>query len=292
MIHRGAAEEMEMDEQLCLFTAEDVNDLFDWEEMAEQGVACVPPARVVAQFVRWSRQVLQWKKDTLVSLAGVSLSTLERIERGEQVSATSLDRVAAALKQPKGAFTQPRVPLGLKATLDKLVEYCKQFERVKPVNVRPLRTLPQIGELVRADMYLVDGGRLGEDLSGEIAAFCEWLDFGSFMIGSEEDPCFRGHRWDRVQRRRIYRTILGQAREIERQGIAVALAGTYMAETSVRGIPEFRIGVVSFFPKGSDPGAIKRRALLAPAHIDVLAALRSEEDEHACSYGRLRMPNR
>lgn len=268
-----------MDEQLCLFTAESMNDLSDWERMAEQGVACVPPARVVAQFVRWSRHVLQWKKDTLASLAGVSLSTLERIERGEQVSAASLDRVAAALKQPKVAFTQPRVPLGLDATLDKVEEYCKQFERVKPVNVRPLRTLPQIGELVRRDMYLVDGGRLGEDLSGEIAAFCEWLDFGSFIIGSEEDPCFHGHRRDRVQRRRIYRTILGQAREIERQGMAVALAGTYKAETNIRAIPEFSIGVVSFIPRASDPGAIKRRVLLAPAHIDVLAALRSEDCE-------------
>jgi transcriptional regulator with XRE-family HTH domain len=272
-------EEMEMDERLSLFTADDVNRLSVWEEMAEQGVACVPPARVVAQFVRWSRHVLQWKKETLASFAGVSLSTVERIERGGQVSARSLDRVAVALKQPKGAFTQPRVPLGLKATLNKLEEHWKQFEGRKPVDVRPLRTLPQIGELVRAHMYLVDGGRLGEDLSGDIAGFCEWLDFGSFVIGSEEDPCFHVKRRERVRRRRIYRTILDQAREIERRGMAVALAGTYKAETNVRAVPEFSVGVVSFFPKASDPGAVKGRILLAPAHVDVGAALRSEDYE-------------
>lgn len=268
-----------MDEQLCLFTADDMSHFSHWEEMAERGVVCVPPARVVAQFVQWSRHVLQWKKETLASFAGVSLSTVERIERGEQVSVASLDRVAVALKQPKGAFTEPRVPLGLKATLNKLEENWKQFEGTKPVDLRPLRTLLQIGALVRAHMYLVDGGRLGEDLSAEIAAFCEWLDYGSFVIGSEEDPLFHTSRRGRVQRRKIYRTILDQAREIERRGMAVALAGIYKAETNIKTSPEWSIGVVSFFPKTSDPGAIKRRVLLAPAHVDVGAALRSENYE-------------
>lgn len=263
-----------MGEQLCLFTTDDASHLSHWEEMAERGVACAPPARVVAQFVQRSRHVLQWKKETLASFAGVLLSTVERIERGERVSATSLDRVAVALKQPKGALTEPRVPLGLKATLNKLEENWKQFEGTKPVAVRPLRTVPQIGELVRAHVYLVDGGRLGEDLSAEIAAFCEWLDYSSFVIGSEEDP-----RGERVQRRKIYRTILDQAREIERRGMAVALAGIYKAETNIKTSPEWSIGVVSFFPKTSDPGAIKRRVLLAPARIDVGEVLRSEDYE-------------
>ena len=88
-----------MDQQLRFFSTEDMTDLSDWEEMAEQGVACVPPPKVIADFVRWSRQVLQWKKETLASFASVSLSTVERIERGERVSSESLDRVAAALKQ-------------------------------------------------------------------------------------------------------------------------------------------------------------------------------------------------
>jgi hypothetical protein len=268
-----------MDEQLCLFTAEDMRDFADWEEMAERGVACVPPRKVIAQFVRWSRQVLQWKKETLASFAGVSLSTVERIERAENVSAESLDRVAVALKQWKGAFTEPRVPLGLKTTLDRIEEHCKQFEGNIPVAVRPLRTLPQVAKLVRTDMYAVDGSRLAETHKGDIGALSEWLDFGSFMIGSEEDPCFLASRRERVRRRWIYRTILGQAREIEREAMAIALAGVYEADTSIKTLPKFRVAVVSFFPKASDPAAIKRRFLLAPARVDVLATLRSEEHQ-------------
>jgi transcriptional regulator with XRE-family HTH domain len=270
--------ELVMEEQLCLFTAEDVNDLADWQEMAEQGVACVPPRKVIAQFVRWSRQVLQWKKQALASLASVSLSTVERIERGEQVSTESLERVAGALNQSKGAFTEPRVPLGSKATLNKFEEYCKQFEEKQTVSVRPLQTLPQVAELVRTDMYVVDGGRLGDDLREVIAELCEWLDFGSFMIGTEEDPIFDTGRRERVRLRWIYRKILDQAREVERRGGAVALAGVYEAEPNITTIPKVRVAVVSFFPNNSDPAARKRRFLLAPARIDVLAAFQSEEN--------------
>jgi hypothetical protein len=101
-VHHTAAKEMVMDQQLRFFTTEDMMDLSDWEEMAEQGVACVPPPKVIADFVRWSRQVLQWKKETLASFASVSLSTVERIERGQRASSESLDRVAATLNSQKG----------------------------------------------------------------------------------------------------------------------------------------------------------------------------------------------
>ncbi len=44
----------------------------------------------------------------LASMAGVSLSTIERVERGEQVRAGSLEKIALALGQEQHAFTRHR----------------------------------------------------------------------------------------------------------------------------------------------------------------------------------------
>ena len=91
-----------MDQQLRFFSTEDMTDLSDWEEMAEQGVACVPPPKVIADFVRWSRQVLQWKKETLASFASVSLSTVERIEPGSGSVARALTELRQRSNSKKG----------------------------------------------------------------------------------------------------------------------------------------------------------------------------------------------
>ena len=48
------------------------------------GECQTPPPELVAFFVRWVRDLKQLKKEALASMAGVSLSTVERIERGEQ----------------------------------------------------------------------------------------------------------------------------------------------------------------------------------------------------------------
>lgn len=49
------------------------------------GVAQVPSPEMIAFFVRFVRALRQWKKSTLASFAGVSLSTVERVERAERV---------------------------------------------------------------------------------------------------------------------------------------------------------------------------------------------------------------
>ena len=90
--------------------AELIRQMDELEQLARAGVPHVPSRGSVAAFMRFQRGMLGWKKGTLASFAGVSLSTVERIERGEPVSAECLDKVASALGQP-AAFTEPRVPL-------------------------------------------------------------------------------------------------------------------------------------------------------------------------------------
>lgn len=45
-----------------------------------------PPIELVALMVRWNRSLRQWKASTLADFAQVSVSSVERIERGEDTS--------------------------------------------------------------------------------------------------------------------------------------------------------------------------------------------------------------
>ncbi len=70
-------------------------------------VATAPPVELVAMMVRWGRHLKQWKATTLADFSRVSLSTVERIERGDKVSDEALDRVAQSLGYEGRAFTNP-----------------------------------------------------------------------------------------------------------------------------------------------------------------------------------------
>jgi DNA-binding Xre family transcriptional regulator len=68
-----------------------------------------PPLETVAFFVRWSRGLKNWKVSTLAYYAGVSVSTVERVERGEKVSVENLDRIALALGYDRGQLRAYRL---------------------------------------------------------------------------------------------------------------------------------------------------------------------------------------
>lgn len=57
----------------------------------ETDVPTVPPRELVALVVRWARQMRDWKVSTLADFSRVSVSTVERVERGERVSEEFLD---------------------------------------------------------------------------------------------------------------------------------------------------------------------------------------------------------
>jgi hypothetical protein len=70
------------------------------------GIPHVPPVELVAFVVYWNRGLRNWKKSTLADFAGVSVSTIERIERGEKVSDEVLDKVAEGFGYETGYFTK------------------------------------------------------------------------------------------------------------------------------------------------------------------------------------------
>lgn len=248
-------------------------ELRELERMAHEGVPHVPSPATVAAFVRLQRTQLGWKQEALASFARVSPSTVERVERGEPVSAGSLDRIAAALGHEAGAFTEPRVPLTAEASLARLEEAAKPFEDRVPVAVRPLRGHRQVAALARTHLYIVDAARLAEDHEEDVANLREWLDLAAFLLEAEEpDSIIDLGRCEPTRRRRLYEDVLRCAQDIERRGRAVALAGTYTAETGRADPPRLDVALVAFFPKASDPGAAKRRTLFAPARVDLAEA--------------------
>jgi transcriptional regulator with XRE-family HTH domain len=249
---------------------ETLREMFKIERLAQAGIQCTPPRHVVAETVRLTRSLAGWKQQALASLAGVSLSTIERIERGEPVSPESLDRVAIALGYKSGDFTKPRVPLTLEQCQRELQQTAKKFEKLVPVKVKPLCTQLQVAKLARTHVYLIDGDRLGSDLQDDVAALGKWLDFVSFVLTSEEhNLVIQVNRCERAKRRTLYTEMLNSVQNIERRGSAVALAGTYTAKTGAAIMPTVEVALIGFFPKRSDPGAVKRKVLLAPDKVDL-----------------------
>ena len=250
-----------------------LRELAKMEEEAMTGVAAAPPPQLLASFVKAQRGIRQWKQETLASFAGVSLTTIERLERGEAVSKVSLDRVAIALGYRAGDLTKPRVPLRAAEIAEKLSEHLELFADRVQVPVRPLRTQPQAAALARCHCYLVDATRLGEPYASDVENLREWLDLTAFVLCEEDSPSLNRQR--AVRRRELYAHILEAVHEIERRAYAVALAGTYTAKANVATMPTAEIALIGFFPKRTDPSAVKRRVLFAPELIDLQAAWRS-----------------
>lgn len=228
-----------------------------------------PSADVIGLIVAWDREMRQLSVDALASLANVSVSTIERIERCEQVSDEALRKVAVALGREEGAFVDVRVPLDPDAALALLENSTKWIERTVEFPVRPLRTHRQLREIADAVAVMVDGGRLRDGVEHLVDDLREYLDLASFfrakqagLIQGGEPPKMRSYLND----------VMNAVRAIERQGAAVALAGTYEAKIASPGPlagQSAKVAVIAFFPKMTDPCAIKRPVLRAPEVVEI-----------------------
>ena len=61
------------------------------------GSMAVDDPKWLAAFVKLKHGQLRWKRGLVASMAGVSLSTIERVERGDAVRPHALERIVAAL---------------------------------------------------------------------------------------------------------------------------------------------------------------------------------------------------
>ncbi len=246
-----------------------LDDLDHLEQMARDGIPGVPPPNFLAAFVRFQRDLRQWKQEALAHFARVSLSTVQRIERGMPASPASLHRVAMALGYEPGDFTEPRVPLSREECATQLNEWLARFEGLQPVPVRPLRTMIQVANLLRAETLILHGEQLGKSHQDDLADLRGVMDCFAFVL--DEKIKIKG---ERLRRRQIYQSVMEAIQRIEKRGRATTLVGIYAAETDCRWLPKATVGLLAFFSKATDPGAVKRPVLLAPKRIAVMPALR------------------
>jgi transcriptional regulator with XRE-family HTH domain len=226
----------------------------------EANVPEVPPAELVGFVVRWNRELRQWKQSTLADFARVSVSTVERVERGERVSGEALDRIAQGLGYEAGYFTRPRVRLTPDETL---VCMSETYGNMEAVRVAPMRTHRAIRDAAQCDIFMIYRPDVPPTYDPEIQTLGEWLDLASFVLTFPKGygpPSERG-------RRALYDDIIGCIRDLERRGLTV-LSG--VMDAPQEGIADLKVAIISITPKLTDPGAPKRRHLMVDRRVVAL----------------------
>ncbi|WP_288581528.1 helix-turn-helix transcriptional regulator [uncultured Methylobacterium sp.] len=220
------------------------------------GVATVPPIELVAIVTRMGRGLRQWKKETLADFAKVSLSTVERVERAEQVRPESLDRIARALGYEPGAFTDVGIPRSREQAAAELVETVGNLEMVA---VREFQTHRQVRTVAATQAHLLHRPELGSDYDEQIDELTEWLDLASMVMGSEiiggGDP---------VRRRTFCNQVLAAVSEFRCRGVTVLVG---VMEAPLPGLPDWTVAIISLTPKQSDPAASKRRTIMVDRRL-------------------------
>ena len=226
------------------------------------GIPHVPPVELVAFIVHWNRGLRNWKISTLADFAGVSVSTIERIERGEKVSDDVIDKVAEGFGYEAGYFTLPRFRLGTDEAAAKLAD---TYGHLEPVAVAPLKTHRAIREIALSDAYLFHRPDVPEAYDGAIANLGEWFDLASFVMSFSEDELSSSS--SKRGRRNLYKDILASVQELEREGFTV-LSGVMAAPQ--KGLPDWKVAIISVTPRQRDPGALKRQHVMVDRRVVAL----------------------
>ncbi len=232
-----------------------------------------PPRSSIAFCVACSREMKQLSVQALASMASVSVSSIERIERGERVSDEILHKVAIAVNQDEDAFTAERIPLDHHEVERALESWAAPYEGMTKVSVSHFTKQRQVRELSRCDAALFHGSLLPDEAQPFLGTLQEWVDLAGFIRATQEDDAFISREpFTRV--RELNMDVLAAVREVERAGHATALTGCYVAEwlctdptTAASNALPIKVGLVAFFPKETDPCAIKRQTLWAPKQI-------------------------
>src|SRR6185369_11919862 len=121
----------------------------------EAGTTFTLDGASIANFVKLQRLFFGWKQDMLASVAGVSLATVQRVERGIRVRPAQLRKLAAALGQAEDEFLRERIrPTADEAAANFVATFDWMEGRV-PVAVMPLRTEPQLRAVVMTQALLL-----------------------------------------------------------------------------------------------------------------------------------------
>jgi transcriptional regulator with XRE-family HTH domain len=233
--------------------------------------AVLPPnPKGLGAYIRFQREQLHWKQATLSGMAGVSLSTIERVERGEPVRASSLEKIAVALELESDAFTRPRHELSEEEMVGHMTRCLAIFKDKIPACVAPFRTETQLRALAATHFAVLDTDVDDEKAHDDLAGLREWIDLTAFMKGQQNGD-FKA-RPDRGYRaRQLYRDVFEHVEVIERRHNAVCLVGTYEAACEDPDYGSVPIGLLTLRSKARNPAA----ALLDQVWVEKTMSLRA-----------------
>lgn len=229
-------------------------DFTDADASGDLDALFIPTPQQISVLVTAWRRACGWKQETLAQFAAVSISTVERIERGEPVSNEMLDRVAVALNFSEGDFHRPRSRRDVDEAFAATARF---FESKLTVPCAPLKTQLQAADLLSCQASLIDDGRCTLDAAEVITVLRENLDFYSFVLSNVAEL------GEPVKKREIYASLLADVHTVERRGYT-ALHAIYEAGSHLGPV---KVAVIAFFPKLTDPGAAKREVVFVPSFI-------------------------
>lgn len=204
-------------------------------------------------YVRLQREMLHWKQATLAAMAGVSVTTVERVERGKTVRPASLEKIAVAFEMEPDAFTRLRCLLSEEDAVANLKKSLDFLNHKKPVVVAPFRTEVQLRALATTHFVVLDTD-LGDETHDDLAGLREWIDLAAFMKPGPSGLFWR--KPDRDHRvRRLYSNVFDRVDEMERRHDAVCLVGTYEAECEDPTFGPVPIGLLCLRSKRRNPAA-------------------------------------
>lgn len=196
------------------------------------GYRCLTPKEIGDAVARF-RKANGMKQITLAYEAGrIQERTIQRLERGEQVSQETLRKVAKALRLDENVFVGPRyVP-----TLEEALQNAKRFlSEVQIIDAKELTTVHDCGALFSAHAYLVDDTNVAPTHASEIAGFKDQLQDWGDIYGSISQ----------TERLRACEAVLAAAQKLGVAGYRLLYA---VYETD----DEFRVATVLPVPKSDD----------------------------------------
>ena len=183
-----------------------------------------PSPDSIAICVAWSRALKQLSIQALASMAGVSASSIERIERGERVSDKTLRKVAVAVNQEEDAFTAERIPLSQDETERAFEAWAATYEGMTMVPVSHFTKQRQVRELSRCDGALFYSALLRDEAQSPVEDLRDWIDLAGYIRATQENDAFiTSESFTRMCE--FNREVLAAVREVERIGRATALTG-------------------------------------------------------------------
>jgi transcriptional regulator with XRE-family HTH domain len=193
---------------------------------------CLTPNEI-GKAVATFRKASGMKQITLAYEAGrIQERTIQRLERGEQVSEDTLRKVAKALRIDESSFIGPRyVP-----TEEEALENATKFlSEVQIIDAKELITAQDCGTLFTAHAYLVDDTNVAHMHGAEIAVFKDQLqDWGDIYESISHTERFRACE-----------SVLENVR-------AIAAAGHRLLYAVYETEDKFRVSTVVILPKGDD----------------------------------------